>query len=61
MLPIAIFNENIKLNITTDLLLGPSRSFGLTVLGNKGEGEERERGGGGREGEKRKRERERRE
>jgi hypothetical protein len=47
VLPIAIFNEKIKLKITTDLLLGPSRSFGLTVLGNKvgrGEGKERERG-----------------
>jgi hypothetical protein len=53
VLPIAIFNENIKLKITTDLLLGPSRSFGLTVLGNTGEGKG--------EGEVEKRERLRRE
>jgi hypothetical protein len=47
-----MFNEKIKLNITTDLLFGPSRSFGLTVLGKMVEGEgqgDRGRGTRGRE------------
>ena len=60
MLPIAIFKENMKLNITTDLLLGPSRSFGLTVLGKVEKKGERKRERTGRkegEGERKARER----
>ena len=34
VLPIAIFNENITLNMITDLLFDPSSCFGFTVLQN---------------------------